>query len=75
MSLANLQSYKDIESSMSIVKDSKGQQRLMTEFRYKDPVQVTFSPANSNYAVAKGSAQAIARKLMKKGKLITAGLK
>ena len=56
MSLVDLQSYRDNGNSVTVVTDSNLQQRLMTEFSYKDPVYETFGPKKSNYAEARGSA-------------------
>ena len=49
MSLIDLQSYKEIQESISVVKQQDGTNKLVATFRYKNPIEETFHPENLNY--------------------------
>ena len=46
MSLIDLQTYKEIEESISVVKQQDGTNKLVATFRYNNPIEETFHPKN-----------------------------
>ena len=64
MSLIYPQSYKEIEESISVVKQQDGSNKLVATFCYKNPIEETFSPATFNHKEARASAWNVARRLL-----------
>ena len=67
-SLIDLQYYKEIEESISVIKQQDGTNKLIAIFKYTNPIQETFSLKNSNYKEVRASAENVAKRLMRKGK-------